>query len=106
MNAPITVHFFHRVLALVVAGSVIGIALWARRVGVPERARKWLDIAGALVVAQVVLGVLSVTTRLDEVPVSLHTLFAASLLTVLVHVATLAHTAPVEAQARLETVAV
>ena len=50
----------------------------------------WTGWAAALVLVQVGLGFLSVYTRLEVVPVSLHTLVAASLLSVMVHLATAA----------------
>lgn len=88
VNAPITVHFTHRMLGVIVAIVVLAFALWAYRVGAPERVRRWAAVAATLVVAQVALGVASVFTRLAVVPVSLHTLVAASLLAVLAHLAT------------------
>ena len=94
VNAPITVHFTHRVLALIVAGAVVGIPVWARRARVPKFARRCLDVAAILVVAQVGLGVASVMTVLSVAPVSLHTLVAAALLATLVRAGTLAHMAP------------
>ena len=94
MNAPITVHFTHRVLALIVGGAVVGIPVWARRAQVPDFARRWLDVAAILVVAQVGLGVASVMTVLSVAAVSLHTLVAATLVAALVRGATLAHMAP------------
>ncbi|MSR21289.1 MAG: heme A synthase [Gemmatimonadetes bacterium] len=92
VNAPITVHFAHRALGMIVAVVVLAFAVRAYRIGSPERIRRWATLAAALVVAQVALGVASVFTVLAVLPVSLHTLVAASLLAVLVHVATLAHT--------------
>ena len=94
VNAPITVHFTHRVLALIVGGAVLGISAWARGARVPAFARKWLDVAAILVVAQVGLGVASVVTLLSVAAVSLHTLVAATLVAALVRAATLAHLAP------------
>ena len=91
VNAPITVHFAHRVLGVIVAVVVLAFAFWAYRTGAPERVRRWATVAAALVVTQVGLGVASLFTRLAVVPVSLHTLVAASLLAVLAHVATQAH---------------
>ncbi len=93
VNAPITVHFVHRMLGVIVALVVIGFALWVYRVDAPERVRRWAAVAATLVVAQVALGVASVFTRLAVVPVSLHTLVAAGLLAVLAHLATQAHQA-------------
>lgn len=93
VNAPITVHFSHRVLALAVTAAVIALALRARRAGVPVALRRWADVAAGLVLVQVALGVASVLTILSVPTVSLHTLVAASLLAVLVHVAARARAA-------------
>jgi heme A synthase len=94
VNAPITAHFLHRVLAMGVATVVIGLAVWARRSGVGDPARRWLDRAAYLAVVQVGLGVASILTVLAVVPVALHTVFAAALLATLAHAATIAHHAP------------
>jgi heme A synthase len=92
VNTPITVHFFHRVLALIVAGVVISVALWTFR-GTSESVRRWAAVAAALVIGQVALGVVSVLSVLDVVPVSLHTLVAAGLIVTLVHLSTVGHVA-------------
>ncbi|HET9948330.1 MAG TPA: COX15/CtaA family protein, partial [Longimicrobiales bacterium] len=97
VNAPITLHFSHRVLALVVALVVIALAVRVHRAGAPERLRRWAALAAALVVVQIGLGFASVLTVLAVVPVSLHTLVAASLLAVLVHVAARAGARPAPA---------
>ena len=94
VNLQITAHFFHRVLALVTTGVVLGLVLRARRDDVAPRLRRWAALAGALVLAQVALGVASVLTVLAVVPVSLHTLVAAGLLATLVHVAARSHPLP------------
>jgi heme A synthase len=106
VNAPITVHFTHRVLALIVGGAVVGISVWARRAQVPDFARGWLDVAAILVVVQVGLGVASVMTVLSVAAVSLHTLVAATLVAALVRAATLAHMAPRSAAAPAAVVTV
>jgi heme A synthase len=106
VNVQITAHFLHRVLAIVTAVAVIGVFAWAYRAEVPYSLRKWLAIAVALVIVQVALGVASVLSVLAVAPVSLHTLVAAALLSVLVHVATLATMADAPASdPALETVA-
>ena len=94
VNAPITVHFLHRVLALVVTLTVLGTAAWAVRAGTPAPLRRWIAAAAALVVLQVALGIASVLTTLAVLPVSLHTLVAATLLAVLVHIAVAAGREP------------
>jgi heme A synthase len=102
INAPITAHFLHRVVALVAVAVVL--ALVARVLGrsSSERMRRWATVAGILVLVQAGLGIASVLTTLAVVPVSLHTLGAAALLSVLMHIATLAR--PVE-RTRLEPAA-
>ena len=71
---------------------VLAFAARAHRLGASERVRRWATVAATLVVVQIGLGVASVFTVLAVLPVSLHTLVAASLLAVLTHVATVAHT--------------
>ncbi len=93
VNAPITVHFVHRVVGLLALVAIIGLAVWAVRGELPQRIKTWALIAAGLVVAQVALGFLSVLTVLAVVPVSLHTLIAAGLLVVLVHIAMMARAA-------------
>jgi heme A synthase len=93
VNAPIVAHFTHRVLAIVVVAIVLALALRARKAGAPESVRRWATAAAVLVVVQAGLGIASVLTALAVAPVSLHTLVAASLLAVLVHVAVLTRAA-------------
>jgi len=93
INAPIVAHFFHRVLALVAAAVVLTLAFRVLRGETSAAARRWAAVAGALVLLQIGLGVASVLTVLAVVPVSLHTLVAASLLASLVYLATISRTA-------------
>jgi heme A synthase len=90
VNAPITVHFLHRVLGVLVAGAVCVFAYRLQRSTAPARVRRWGQVAVALVLLQLGLGVASVLSVLAVAPVSLHTLVAASLLAVLTHVASAA----------------
>jgi len=90
VNVQIVSHVAHRGLAVVATFSVLGIAGWAIRQGVMGPVRRWLVAAAFLVVGQVALGVASVLTILAVIPVSLHTLFAAVLLSILVYTATVA----------------
>jgi heme A synthase len=87
-------HFGHRVLGLVALAAV----LWAGHVAFWRAGRgpiRILGLAAAVVaLSQVLLGFLSVYFRLAVVPVSLHTLFAAVLLTVLVTLTTLTWSRP------------
>jgi cytochrome c oxidase assembly protein subunit 15 len=89
VNAPITAHFLHRVVALITAAVVIALVVRVHRTVASKRVRRWTAVATALVLAQIGLGVASVLTVLAVLPVSLHTLFAAALLATLVHVAAL-----------------
>ena len=84
----VLLHFLHRVLGVVVAAAALrgGWLVWARvRVDAP---RKMAAALGAGVVAQVLLGFVSVAPRLDPPYVSLHTLLAAILLALGVAMAT------------------
>jgi len=81
------VHFTHRVLGILVGLVVLSFAVWAVRAAVPAAVRTWALLAAGLVVGQITLGFLSVLTVLAVVPVSAHTLVAAALLVVLVHLA-------------------
>ena len=84
-NGLIALHFLHRVLGILAGVAVVALAVWAARKGAPPSVRTWANGAAALVVVQVALGFVSVWARLEVVPVSLHSLVAASLLVVLVH---------------------
>jgi heme A synthase len=81
-NELVAVHFAHRVLAVLATLLVIAFALQLRHA--PLRVRRGARLAVALVAVQALLGILSVATILAVVPVSLHTLGAASLLATLV----------------------
>jgi heme A synthase len=89
INVPITAHFLHRVLAVIATAAVIALAVRVRREVLPEPVRRWAAAAAALVLVQAGLGIASVLTVLAVIPVSLHTLGAAALLSLLVHVATM-----------------
>ncbi|MGD8322516.1 MAG: COX15/CtaA family protein [Gemmatimonadota bacterium] len=88
-NHLVALHFTHRVVALVVAVAVIALAAWSTRVRAPASVRGWASWAAVLVLVQIALGFISVLTGLAVVPISLHTLVAASLLAILVHLTTL-----------------
>jgi len=78
----------HRLLGLIVAFGVVWMAVRSLRSGAPRTVRMWAGWAGVLVIVQIGLGFLSVMTALAVVPVSLHTLVAASILAISVHLAT------------------
>jgi heme A synthase len=80
----VALHFGHRLLGLAVLGAVLWVGHVAFWRGGTTRLRI-LGFAAALVTAaQVLLGFLSVYYRLAVAPVSLHTLLAATLVTLLV----------------------
>jgi heme A synthase len=85
----VALHFSHRVLGVVLLGSVLWLGHVAfRRSGSPKV--RLLGVAVALVAGgQLLLGFFSVYSRLAVAPVSLHTLFAAVLLVLLVSIATM-----------------
>jgi heme A synthase len=105
VNVQITSHVLHRFLAVIATLAVIGLYGWAVRAQVPSRIRRWIAAAVGLVLVQVALGVVSVLTILAVPPVSLHTLVAAALLSVLVGLATIGTraTATVEQPELVET---
>ena len=97
-SSLIALHFGHRVLGIAVALAVLAFAFQAGRRHLPARVKSWASWAAVLVLIQVGLGFISVLTVLAVVPVSLHTLVAASILVILVHAATMGRT-PEEAPA-------
>ena len=88
----VALHFFHRVLGIAAALAVIWLATWSLRAKASSAVRTWSGWAGVLILIQVALGFVSVLTGLAVVPVSLHTLVAASALVTLVHVTTMGWT--------------
>ena len=86
-TATVAVHFGHRVTGILLLITLLTLAVRAARSLGPSAARTLAMSAGLLVTLQVLLGFLSVYTRLAVVPVSLHTLLAASILSVTVGVA-------------------
>lgn len=88
-SAPVTLHFTHRVVAVLLVLAVAALAVSVSRRYGPSLERSLALAAACTVAAQFALGVLSVTTRLGVPWVSLHTLFAAVLLSVLVWLATI-----------------
>jgi len=85
----VILHFGHRLLGL----GALGVVLWVGHVafwkGGSPRVRILGAAAALMATAQVILGFLSVALHLAVVPVSLHTLLAATLLTLLVALTTL-----------------
>jgi len=85
----VALHFGHRVLGL----ALLGVVMWVGHVAFRRGRSRWIRSLGVLAtataLAQVVLGFLSVFFRLAVVPVSLHTLLAATLLALLTALATL-----------------
>jgi len=86
-TATVAVHFGHRVTGLLLLITLLTLAVRAARSLGPSAARTLAISSGVLVTLQVLLGALSVYTRLAVLPVSFHTLLAAGTLTVTVGVA-------------------
>lgn len=88
-NGLVILHFGHRVLGILVLGAVLLVGHLAFRRGGSRWIRNLGVSAAALALVQVLLGFFSVYFRLSVIPVSLHTLLAATLLVVLVALACL-----------------
>lgn len=83
----VAVHFSHRVTGILLLITLLALAVRGARSLGPSAARTLAMSAGVLVTLQVILGFLSVYTRLAVLPVSFHTLLAATILGVTVGVA-------------------
>jgi len=83
-NALIGLHFAHRVMGVVATVAVVVLVWRLLRHPIERRVRGFALAALGLVALQMTLGIVSVLSILAVVPVSLHTLGAASLLWVLV----------------------
>jgi heme A synthase len=80
VHPNVTLHVVHRLFALLVLGHLIGMAITTAK-NTDRRGVKLLAIAApVLAVIQITLGILSVTTFLDAVPVTAHLGVAAALL--------------------------
>jgi heme A synthase len=80
VHPNVTLHVVHRLFALLVLGHLIGMAIVVAK-NTDRRALKILAIAApVLAVVQIALGILSVTTFLDAVPVTAHLGVAAAIL--------------------------
>jgi cytochrome c oxidase assembly protein subunit 15 len=86
-SAAVAVHFGHRVTGLLLLITLLAFTVRAIRTLGPSAARTLAMSAGVLVTLQVLLGFFSVYTRLAVLPVSFHTLLAATILTLTVAVA-------------------
>ena len=86
-TATVAVHFGHRVTGMLLLITLLALTVRAARKLGPCAARTLAISAGALVTLQVLLGFFSVYTRLAVLPVSFHTLLAATLLTLTIGVA-------------------
>ncbi len=87
--ATVVVHFSHRVTGILLLITLLTLTVRAARRLNPSAARTLAISAGVLITLQVLLGFLSVYTRLAVLPVSFHTLLAALILTVTVGIAVL-----------------
>ncbi|MEJ2538368.1 MAG: COX15/CtaA family protein [Gemmatimonadota bacterium] len=83
-NGLVATHFLHRALGVAVTVVVLGMAWRLLADRAPNHIRRMGLLAGGLVLVQMTLGIVSVLSILAVLPVSLHTLGAASLLCVLV----------------------
>jgi heme A synthase len=83
-NSLTALHFTHRAIGLLTGLVVLAAMASVMRSGAPARVRVWATASATLVVAQIGIGLLSVTMRLAVLPVSAHTLVAAALLGALV----------------------
>lgn len=90
-NHFVAVHFTHRLLGVLATLAVIGLVVALVRSGASAQLRRRALGAVSLVLVQFTLGVVSVLTILSVLPVSLHTLGAAALLAILVHLTALGH---------------
>lgn len=88
-NGLIALHFSHRMLGYLVAAAVLATAVQVHRLTGSPRLRRLAAAAALGVLVQVGLGFASVYTTLGVTPVSLHTLVAASVLSLLVAMAAL-----------------
>jgi heme A synthase len=80
VHPNVTLHVLHRLFALAVFGHLVGMAIVVAK-NTDRRGVKLLAIAAPLLaVVQITLGILSVTTFLDAVPVTAHLGVAAALL--------------------------
>ncbi|MCU1280680.1 MAG: cyoE [bacterium] len=80
VHPNVTLHVVHRLFALAVLGHLVGMAIVVAK-NSDRRALKLLAVAAPLLaVVQITLGILSVTTFLDAVPVTAHLGVAAALL--------------------------
>jgi len=86
-TATVAVHFGHRVTGILLLITLLTLAVRSVRSLEPSAARTLAISAGVLATLQVLLGFLSVYTRLAVLPVSFHTLLAATILAVTVGVA-------------------
>ncbi len=82
-NRLVTLHYSHRVLGIAVGIFVCLLSYRVLRRADADHLRKAAALAAGLVLGQILLGFLSVSTTLAVTPVSVHTLLAASLLAVL-----------------------
>jgi heme A synthase len=101
-NHLVALQFTHRVVAVLVALATLGLATWALKIHAPPVVKVWASWAAVLVLVQIALGFISVLTALAVVPVSVHTLVAASIMAVLVHLTALGWSARTPAPAEAE----
>ena len=96
-NGLIAIHFTHRVLGYIVVLATMALLIHVKRHTSSSRLHAQAAVAAMGAIVQAGLGFASVYTTLGVVPVSLHTLVAASVLAVLVAMITLTWPSRVEA---------
>jgi heme A synthase len=80
VHPNVTLHVVHRLFALVVLGHLVGMAIVAAKNAQTGVIKALAIAAPVLAVVQITLGILSITTFLDAVPVTAHLGVAAALL--------------------------
>jgi len=86
---PVVIHFSHRLLGIIVLISLLALAYKSTKTIEDSTIRTLAFTAAGLGISQVILGFLSVYSLLAIIPVSLHTLIAALLLSSTVYLSTL-----------------
>jgi heme A synthase len=80
VHPNVSLHVVHRLFALVVFGHLIGMAIVTAKNARTTTVKVLAIAAPVLAVVQITLGILSITTFLDAVPVTAHLGVAAALL--------------------------
>ena len=92
-TVSVVTHFTHRLLGIIVLIFLVALAYRTLGLGKIPSVRSLALTAAGLGIFQVILGFLSVYSLLAVIPVSLHTLIAATLLCCTIYLSTLTWTA-------------